>query len=158
MVFHAFRAPVRYATRYQDDPFVSMQRAIQRGFEDVLGNTAPDTTQAAAMSIRLDVKEDDKGFHVTADLPGLSEKEVDVTFEDGLLTVRGEKKVERDDKKDTWHIIERSYGSFARQLALPTTIDANKIEAKFDKGVLHIELPKQPVEQTSAKKITIKTA
>jgi len=111
---------------------------------------------AASTSLRLDVKEDDKSFHVTADLPGLTEKDVDVTFQDGMLTVRGEKKIERDEKKDTWHITERSYGSFARQLSFPANIDAEGILAKFDKGVLTVTLPKLPDEQTKAKKIEVK--
>jgi HSP20 family protein len=131
-----------------------LQQSLDDGF---LGSPSA-TTEAAAMPVRLDVKEDDKAFHVTADLPGLSEKEVEVTFDDGLLTIRGEKKVERDEKKDTWHLVERSYGSFARRLSLSAAIDPARIEAKFDKGVLTVTLPKQPQEQASAKKIEIKTA
>ena len=156
MFLQSYRSPIRYTARYSEDPFATMQKAIQRTLEDFV--SAPAATPAAAMSVRVDVKEDSKGYVVTADLPGLSESEVEVTFDDGLLTIRGEKKVERDEKKDTWHIVERSYGSFARQLALPSGVDADKIEAKFDKGVLQIALPKQPVEQTAAKKISIKTA
>ena len=156
MFLQSYRSPIRYTARYSEDPFATMQKAIQRTLEDFV--SAPAATPAAAMSVRVDVKEDSKGYVVTADLPGLSESEVEVTFDDGLLTIRGEKKVERDEKNDTWHIVERSHGSFARQLALPSGVDADKIEAKFDKGVLHITLPKQPVEQTAAKKIAIKTA
>lgn len=110
------------------------------------------------MSLRLDVKEDDKSYHVTADLPGLSEKDIDVSFQDGVLTIRGEKKVERDEKKDTWHIVERSTGSFARQLSLPVNINEEAISAKFDKGVLTVMLPKQPEAQTKTKKIEIKAS
>ena len=75
----------------------------------------------------------------------------------GIL-LRGEKKIERDEKKDTWHIVERSSGSFARKLSLSAPIDAEKIEAKFEKGVLTVMLPKQPQAQTSARKIEIKTS
>jgi HSP20 family protein len=144
-------------SRFSNDPFVVMQRALQRTFDDSWQNMPSTPTEAAAMSVRLDVKEDEKAFHVTAELPGLNEKEVEVTFDDGVLTVRGEKKVERDEKKDTWHIVERSQGTFARQLSLPANVDADKIEAKFDKGVLNITLPKMTPEQNSAKKINIKT-
>jgi HSP20 family protein len=143
--------------RYNSDPLAVMQRALQRTLDDVWGGLPTSTpTEAAAMHVRLDVKEDESAFYVSADLPGLSENEVDITFDDGLLTIRGSKKIERDDKKDTWHIVERSYGSFARQLSLPTHIDANKIEAKFTKGVLHVTLPKMPQEQATSKKINIK--
>ena len=137
------------------DPFVSLQRQMNRVFDDVLSGM-PDV--ASATSLRLDVKEDEKAYHVTTDLPGLSEKDVEVTFNDGVLTIRGEKKVERDEKKDTWHIIERSSGSFSRQLSLPANVDAEKIDAKFEKGVLTISLPKLPDEKTAAKKIEVKSA
>jgi len=110
------------------------------------------------MPVALDVKEDEKCFHVTADLPGLTEKDVDVSFNDGLLTIRGEKKVEREEKNDTWHLIERSSGSFARRLSLSAGIDTEKIEAKFEKGVLSVTLPKLAEEKTKAKKIEIKAS
>lgn len=157
MVFRSLMHAPRPLARYED-PFATMQRLVERTLGDGWGLTPASPTEAASMSVRLDVKEDEKAFHVTADLPGLTDKDVDVTFDDGLLTIRGEKKVERDEKKDTWHVVERSYGSFARQLSLPANIDAGKIEASFDKGVLKINLPKQPVEQTTAKKIEIKAS
>ncbi len=139
------------------DPFASLQRELNRVFDDMLGAGAVSPAAAvAASALRLDVKEDEKAFHVTADLPRMSEKEVEVTFEDGMLTIRGEKRIERDEKKDTWHIVERSCGSFARQLGLPANIDAEKIEAKFDRGVLSVMLPKQPDEKAKAKKIEVK--
>jgi HSP20 family protein len=156
MVFRSVIQSPRYLARFGEDPFATIQRAIERTLNDSWSTSLP--TEAAAMSVRVDVREDEKAYHVTADLPGLTEKDVDVTFDDGLLTIRGEKKVERDEKKDTWHVIERSQGSFARQLSLPANIDHDKIEAVFDKGVLNVTLPKQPVEQTTAKKITIKAA
>ena len=143
--------------RYED-PLSGMRRELDRMFDDMwrgLPSTAGVAT-ASSMALRLDVKEDDKSFHVTADLPGLSEKEVEITFDDGMLTIRGEKKVERDEQQGTWHLVERSYGSFARQLSLSANIDANRIEASFNKGVLSINLPKLPSEQAKAKKIEIK--
>ncbi|MFA5040136.1 MAG: Hsp20/alpha crystallin family protein [Bdellovibrionales bacterium] len=147
-------------TRYPEgaDPFFSISRALQRSLDDAWrGVPAGFPTEAAAMNVAIDVKEDDKAFHVTADLPGLTEKDIDVSFDDGLLTIRGEKKVEREEKKDTWHIIERSSGSFARRLSLSATIDAGKIAAKFEKGVLTVTLPKLAQEKSTAKKIEIKT-
>lgn len=144
----------RRLASYGDDPFAVLRRELDRVFAGDLG--AANT--AAARSLRLDVKEDDKAFYVTADLPGMAEKDVDVTFHDGVLTIRGEKRIERDEKKDTWHVMERSYGSFARQLSLPATIDADRIEAKFDKGVLQVSLPKLPEAQAKAKKIEVKSA
>jgi HSP20 family protein len=134
-------------------PFLSMQRAL-RSLDGVFTSTA----EAAAMPIRIDVKEDDKAYHVSAELPGLSEKEVEVTFGEGVLAISGEKKVERDEKKDTWHIIERAQGGFTRQLSLGDGIDASKVEARFDKGVLTVMLPKQSREQPSSRKIEVGTS
>ncbi|MGE3623626.1 MAG: Hsp20/alpha crystallin family protein [Bdellovibrionales bacterium] len=156
MVLRSLVSPARYAGRFED-PFLSIQRALQRTLDDSFGGLPSSFTEAASMPVRLDVKEDEKSYTVSADLPGLSEKEVDVTFDDGVLTIRGEKKVSRDEKKDTWHLVERAYGSFARQLSLPVAVKAEDIDAKFDKGVLTIILPKETEPQKSAKKIAIKT-
>lgn len=142
--------------RREEDPLTSLHREINRAFDDIWHGASTPSVQTAAMALRLDVKEDEKAFHVAADLPGMSEKDVELTFDDGVLTIRGEKKVERDETKDTWHLVERSCGSFARQIALPTTVDVEKIDAKFDAGVLKITLPKKPEEQAKTKKIEIK--
>ncbi len=158
MILRSYVAPsCRAFSRFSDDAFTTVQRALQHTLNDVWSNL-PTATETAALPVRLDVKEDETAFHVTADLPGLSESEVEVTFDDGLLTIRGEKKIERDEKKDTWHVTERVHGSFARQLTLSANINAEQIEAKFEKGVLNITLPKLPAEQTAAKKISIKSA
>lgn len=150
------------ATRYPASPtdtLRSIQRALQSTMDEAwTGLPGGNLMEAAALPVALDVKEDEKTFRVTADLPGLTEKEVEVSFDDGLLTIRGEKKIERDEKKDTWHIVERSAGSFARKLSLSAPIEADKIEAKFEKGVLTVTLPKQAQAQTSARKIEIKTS
>lgn len=143
----------RVPSRGEADPFSTLQREMNRLFEDTWRGRA-----LAETPLRVDVKEDDKAFHVTADIPGLAEKDVEVTFEDGTLTIRGEKKLERDEKKDTWHLVERLSGSFARQIVLPASIDAEKIEAGFEKGVLTVTLPKMPEEQAKARKIEIKSA
>jgi len=95
---------------------------------------------------------------VTAELPGVDEKHLDVTLADGVLTVRGEKKTARDeqDKDKNWHVVERSYGSFSRAIPLPFDPDPAKVEAKFDKGVLHIHLPKPAEVAKKQQKIEIK--
>lgn len=131
-------------------------REIAQVFDDLWRGLPTSPMPAAGTALRLDVREDEKAFHVTADLPGMSEQDVEVTFRDNTLTIRGEKKIERDEKKDTWHLVERSYGSFARQLGFPPTVDADKIEAKFEKGVLTVILPKQPNGQAGGKKIEVK--
>jgi HSP20 family protein len=140
------------------DPFMFLQHALKNSMNEMWSGLPGTPVEAAALPVALDVREDEKAFYVAADLPGLSEKEVEVSFADGLLTIRGEKKIERDEKKDTWHIVERSSGSFARKLSLSAPIEAGKIEAKFEKGVLSVTLPKQQPAQAAAHKIEIKTS
>jgi HSP20 family protein len=90
----------------------------------------------------LDVRESTDRFEVTLDLPGLEPGDVQVTFEDGMLTVTGKRRFESEESGDTWHRIERSFGTFARSVRLPQTADTEKIEATFDKGVLTVSVPK----------------
>ncbi len=99
-------------------------------------------------------------WEVTAELPGVDEKDVDVTLANGMLTVRGEKKTERDeqDTDKNWNVVERSYGSFSRAIPLPFDPDPTKVEAKFDNGVLRIRLPKSAEMATKQHKIEIKKA
>jgi len=105
---------------------------------------------------RMDVSDTDKEIMITAELAGIDEKDVDITLQDDVLTIRGEKKVQRDENEKSYHLVERSSGTFSRSIALPAEIEQDKIEATFKKGVLTIRLPKQPVEESKAKKIEIK--
>ena len=107
---------------------------------------------------RLDVSEDEKSVHVTVELPGMDEKDVAVTLTDRELTIRGEKKEEKETKEKDVTRRERSYGSFRRTIEIPTDIDAAKIEAKFRNGVLTIELPRTKEAQQKIKQIPVKAA
>jgi HSP20 family protein len=115
------------------------------GFGD--GGTAP----------KIDVSESKDGLEVTAELPGVDEKDIDVTLSNGVLTIRGEKKTERDetDKDKNRHVSERRYGSFTRTITLPYDPDSSKVEAKFEKGVLRVRLPKPAEITKKEKKIAI---
>ena len=104
------------------------------------------------------MKETEKELVVKADLPGIDEKDVQLTIQDGVLTMRGEKKSERKDDRENYHLVERSYGSFQRSIRLPDTIDEDKIAARFDKGVLTVTLPKRPELVKAEKKIEIKSS
>jgi len=103
----------------------------------------------------LDMSEDDKQVVVTAELPGMDPKDVDISIDKGVLTLKGEKKFEEEEKKENYHRIERSYGSFRRSVSLPTEVAEDKVKARFKDGVLKITLPKS--EQTAAKKIQIES-
>jgi HSP20 family protein len=101
----------------------------------------------------LDVRESEDRWEVTLDLPGLEPGDVSVTFEDGMLSITGKREFSKEDQGDTWHRIERSFGTFARSLRLPQTADTEKIEASFDKGVLTVSVPK--TEQAKPRTIEV---
>jgi len=103
----------------------------------------------------LDVHENEKSMTIEVELPGVEEKDVSVTFNNGYLTIKGEKKTEHEEKKENYYVSERSFGSFERALRLPDTLDESKIEARFDKGVLKISAPKRPEAQQAERKIEI---
>ncbi len=104
----------------------------------------------------MDIKDAGKALEVSVELPGLAEADVDVSVTDCLLKISGEKKTEEERKDTDFHVMERSYGKFSRSLTLPYAPDPDKIEAKFDKGVLTISVPKPPEEVTQTKKISVK--
>ena len=108
------------------------------------------------MAPDLDVHENATHFTIDVDLPGVDEKDVSVTLANGMLTIKGEKKSECEEKGESYYLAERSYGAFERSLRLPDTIDDGKLEAKFDKGVLRISAPKRPEAVMAEKKIEIK--
>jgi HSP20 family protein len=106
----------------------------------------------------LDVRENATSFTVEAELPGVEEKDVSVTLANGVLSIKGEKKQDKEEKGENFYVSERSYGSFERSLRLPETIDEAKVEAKFDKGVLKIMAAKKPEAMKAERKIEIKKA
>jgi HSP20 family protein len=105
---------------------------------------------------KVEVKENDKSYTVTVELPGLDEKDIKVQIEDDVLTVSGEKKVEKSDEKT--HYSERSYGSFTRAFTLPADADRNAIAATFAKGVLALEIAKTAQPSAQVKQVAIKAA
>lgn len=104
----------------------------------------------------VDVSEDDKAFHITADLPGMSEKDIDVTLSRDTLMIAGERREETEDKDRNYHFSERRFGSFRRAFSLPDGVDRDKIDASFKNGVLSLTLPKSAEAQKRQKKIEVK--
>jgi len=104
----------------------------------------------------VDVVESEKAYQITADVPGMDEKNIEVKVADGVMTIKGEKQEEKEEKRKDYHLQERSFGSFQRSFQLPETVDPDKIEASFKKGVLTVTLPKKPEAQKPAKKIEVK--
>ena len=137
-------------------PFMSLQREIDRLFEDfsrgfptIAGNGA------TALMPSMDVTETDKEIEITAELPGLEEKDVQINVADNILTIRGEKKAEKEQKDKNYRLVERSYGSFERTLELPEGVNADAIKANISKGLLKVTVPKPA--PTQAKKIEVKS-
>lgn len=109
-----------------------------------------------AWSPAVDIEEDDKAITIKADLPEVEKKDIDVSVENGTLTIRGERKREHEEKKKNFHRMERSYGSYMRSFALPDYVDKEKIEAEAKNGVLTVTLPKTAESQSKAAKISVK--
>ena len=138
----------------------SLFRDVERVFEE-FSRRPPFAVGAEAADLagpKIDVAETKDAIDVTAELPGVEEKDIELTLANGFLTIRGEKKTERNEKDTSknWHVIERSYGACSRSIALPFEPVSDKIEAKFDKGVLRVHLPKPPEVASRQLKIEIK--
>ena len=139
------------------DVFESFNREIDRIFDQFRhGFQLPASGERInTLSPRVDVSEAEGLLEISVELPGIEEKDFDVTLSDNILTIKGEKKSEAEDDTKDYHIIERSYGSFRRSIPLPFEVDADKVTANFDNGVLKLSFPK-PVElEKSVKKIEI---
>ncbi len=146
--------------RESAQPIDVFQHDMNRLFDEFFGRSfglAPEWFGESAGSFNpsVDIVETDKDIQVSAELPGMTEKDIEVTLSGDVLTISGEKKEEREEKDKNYHRIERSYGAFHRSVTLPAEVNGDKVAASFNKGVLTITLPKVETGKT-AKKITIK--
>ncbi len=152
-------------------PFLSLRREIDRLFDDFDGGFWRSPFRSAfavepfgqrgmtwAATPAVDVVESEKAYEVSAELPGMDEKNIQVNLSNGNLTIKGEKQEEKEEKKKDYYLQERHFGSFERCFQVPEGVDANKIEATFNKGVLKVTLPKKAEAQKPEKKIEIKAA
>jgi HSP20 family protein len=153
-------------------PFENLHREVDRLFEDfgrgfwispfrrptfdIEPSWRRELAWGAAPSV--DVVEKDNAYEITAELPGMDEKNVEVKLADGGLTIKGEKQEEKEEKKKDYYLHERQFGSFERCFTVPEGVDSDKIAASFKKGVLTVTLPKKPGAQKPEKKIEIKAA
>ena len=138
------------------DPFRDvhrMQEEMGRLFDDRLITRGG---ESVGWTPACDVFEDDEGVALRFELAGVDPKDVDIRFENGVLTMRGERKLDREDKRENYHRIELSYGTFTRSFSLPGTIDAEKIRAESKNGVLTVHLPKKP--EAKPKSIQVKVS
>lgn len=144
----------------ESDPIHQLQDGMNRLFGEFFDSfdLAPFGTFGGSLGVfnpQIDVVENDQEYKVTAELPGLAEKDIQVSLDRNVLTISGEKKAEKESKGDNFYHMERSYGSFHRTIPLPGEVNLEEIDATFKKGVLKITLPKVPGAQ--AKRISVKT-
>lgn len=137
--------------------FGDFDRLFDGMFRNALTNLSAPAASVTDLALRMDVSETDKAYVVKADLPGVEEKDVEVTLDDGILTVSGEKHAEKEEEGKTFHRIERSYGSFRRSLSLPADADESAISAHVRHGVLKIEIGKTKQAQKTVRKIEVQT-
>jgi HSP20 family protein len=129
--------------------FPSLRRAFEMpAFDASMSLAAP----------AIDVAEDDKAYRITAELPGLNDKDLDVTVDEDTITIKGEKRDEKEQKDKDYHLTERRYGMFQRSFVLPLGVDRDKIAANLDKGVLTLTLPKTAEAVRQQKKIDVKAS
>ncbi len=131
--------------------FENLFRTFEMGMITPFSDFTEDTFQP-----RVEVKESSNGVRVSVELPGIDEKELDVSISDDGLTIRGEKREEKEDNTSGYYRMERTYGSFYRTIRLPCVIDKDKVEATFKRGVLTVNLPKKVGSEPNTKKITVK--
>ena len=133
-------APVPFQT--QDDPIAGFRREVDRLFDDVFRSPLPTLGLGRSLAPwpRVELSESDREIRITAEVPGMSEKDVELLVEDGVLTIRGERRSENEDKDRGYS--ERYYGRFERRIALPSGVDEERAAATFRDGVLTVTLPR----------------
>ena len=137
-------------------------RTLQQEFDKLFNDFTSDLplvgrwNGSGRFAIQVDVAETEKTLEVTAELPGVNEKEIDVSLAGDMLTIKAEKKSDKEEKTKDYYLVERSYGTFERSRQLPFKVDAAKIEAKFDKSLLKLVVQKPAEAQTKMQKIEVK--
>lgn len=145
----------------KSDPFFAMHRRMERLFNEFPGEhfgMRPFGEFDGIFSPRVDVVEDEKEIRVTADLPGMDAQDINISLHRDVLTLRGERSSAHEEEKGQYHRIERSYGSFQRDIPLGMEVEADKVEAEYKNGVLTVILPKPAEEVAKTRKIEVKKA
>lgn len=144
---------------FERDPFTSFRRQIDRLFDDFfvpLETRSFTPPSAAGAWPSLDVHETEQAYKVTAELPGLEQKDVEVSLRDNMLTISGEKREERKEEDGGRTYAERTFGRFQRTIPLDAEVDADKVNASFKNGVLTVEAPKNPAARDKTRRIEVK--
>lgn len=130
-----------------------VNRLFEQAFGDVYGGEQGEEVSSRSWTPAVDIAETDEALSLYAELPGLTKEDVEITLEDNVLAIKGERKFEREETKENFHRIERAYGTFHRSFHLPSNVRSDQVEASFRDGVLRIDIPKQ--EEAKPRKIAI---
>jgi HSP20 family protein len=134
----------------RSDPFQLLRREMEQLFDNVGGSQGEASGGSGnIVAPRMDISEDEQAFKVSAELPGARPQDVEVIVEDDVLTIRAERTQERETNRRNYHLVERSVGVFQRSLRLPAPVDAAKVQASFDNGVLTVTIPKDSSQARS---------
>ena len=146
---------IRWGWKNQVEPINELQRELNQLFDASLGSLfrKAQLSGETVWSPAVDVYDNKDSFIIKADLPGMTQKDINVSLQDGILTITGQKKHETEVKEDNYYRLERAYGTFQRQLSLPTNVDATNIKATYKDGVLQLSLPKK--EESKPKQISV---
>ena len=142
----------------EDNPIGTLQREMNHVFENFWNRVGQFEWPWGSGEAKSDVVETDNAIEVSIELPGMEMKDIEVTVNDDMLTVKGEKKIERQVEKKGYYLSERSYGAIYRTIPLPPGVDGEKAQASFKNGVLTIKLPQSPEAQAKVRKIAVKEA
>ena len=134
--------------------FNTVQDRLNRLFRDSYGEGREEALTTSTFAPLVDVYEDEHNITLKIEVPGIDEKDIDVQIENNTLTVHGERKFEKEEKEENYRRVERQYGSFTRSFTLPNTVDAEQVQAHYDKGVLKIQLAKKA--EAKPKQIKVK--
>ena len=136
--------------------FSTLQDRMNRLFRESYGPEGrEETLNNTSFAPPVDVYEDEHSVNLKIEVPGIDEKDIDVRIENNVLAVHGERKFEKEEKQENFRRVERQYGSFTRTFTLPTTVDAEKVSANYDKGVLKIALPKKAEAKPKQIKVNV---
>ena len=136
--------------------FSTLQDRMNRLFRESHGPEGREEALATtSFAPAVDVYEDEHSVTLKIEVPGVDEKDIDVRIENNVLTVHGERKFEKDEKEENFRRVERQYGSFTRTFTLPTTVDAEKVSANYDKGILKVALPKKAEAKPKQIKVSV---
>lgn len=142
-----------------DDPFVRLWNEVDRLFSQVFRTSDFGTwPETRTFGPPIEIAETDDALELVAELPGVAPEDVTIELRGDVLTIRGEKKAEREDRGATWHVSERRYGNFVRSLRLPYQAEAEQIEANYKNGVLTVRVPKPAALRRDVKRIEVKAA